>query len=204
MRAFLAALLVMFGLVSFSAAPLSANGENLPNDPKLFDPNEDRILAAGLLPGQTREWKERVFLNDDGNTTALCVEDLTLQQIFPEAGPAVGGGAFCFGEIMIVGANEYAATVFHSEYFPVSDGAIKIPAKKIVNCTLLVKEGTLIPGVATLTEPPRLHVVTCPSDDGTSPLIGSFFTTIISPGTPTSLAAIKIPAKKVFKFRVNP
>ena len=54
---------------------------SLPNHPPLLSPDKDRLIVSGLPPGESRVWKERVFSDGDGATTALCAEDLTLQPI---------------------------------------------------------------------------------------------------------------------------
>lgn len=177
------ALLVLgTALVSFAVGPAAANGQDPPNHPKLVDPNEHSVFYTGLPPGQSRVWKERVFPNGMGNTTALCLENLPIQPIFPAAGPTRGGGVFCFGDLTIVGAHELTAKGFYS-------GQLRGQARQLLefpNCRILVAgASTPIPGVATLTSSLtstlRQHVFTCSDENGTS-LKGDFLAPGIEEG----------------------
>lgn len=165
----MALLVIGTALVPFAVGPVAAQDQDLPNHPMLVNPNEHSVFYTGLPPGQSRVWKERVFPNGMGNTTALCLENLPIQQIFPAAGPAVGGGVFCFGDLTIVGAHEFAAMGFYS-------GQLRGQARQLLEfptCRILVAgASTPIPGVATLTSSltstPRQHVFTCSDESGTS------------------------------------
>jgi hypothetical protein len=157
---------------------VEAEGEGPPNHPKLVNPNEHSVFYTGLPPGQPRVWKERVFPNETGNTTALCLEGLPLQQIFPAAGPSVAVGVFCFGDLTIVGSHEFTAKGFFS-------GPLQGQGRQLLEfpqCRILVAgQSTPIPGVATLASTLQQHVFTCLNDMGTS-LKGDFLALSIEEG----------------------
>lgn len=171
--------IVLFCVVLFWAFPVVAGGDNLPNQPKLVHPNTNKLFAMGLPPGQTGKWVQREFPNNNGNYLALCLDYLSTQPIFPAAGPAVADGMFCLADIKITGLQQYSSLAFISSSLA---GRKSTQLVLFPNCTVLVENGTIVPGVTTLNGTSQFHVISCPGDEGPPPLLGQFITTELSPG----------------------
>lgn len=151
----IAGVIVLFYVITFSVSLAGAAGNGPPNHPKLLDPNKDRVIFTGLPPEQTRTWTERVFPNGQGTHTALCIENLTLQRIFPGAAPAVGEGVFCLADITPAGQNEFHAIGFLSGCLR---GGKARQLLEFPHCQVLVENGS-----TTTHAIPRHHAVTCSS-----------------------------------------
>ncbi len=174
-------LVIAVCLFDFTVGPLAGNELSSPPHPRLFNPNEDRVMVWGLPQGQARMWVERVFPNKKGNSPALCIDDLIIQGLFPFPNPTTRTGAFCLGNISMVRAHEFAATVFLSSPWA---GEKSEELNAIATCTILVGGGQPpMPGLTALTDPPDLHVITCLSDDTETSLLGQFLTPDLSPGS---------------------
>jgi hypothetical protein len=117
-------LMGMFCIGTLILQPLYVMGgdTSLPNHPPLLKAQEERIAFVGIPPGEDpiRVWKKRTFFNDQQVlTSAFCLENLTVQRVFPAGGPAFGEGVLCIEEPKMVGANEYTTTSFSSSCLPV-------------------------------------------------------------------------------------
>ena len=179
MRSLIASFIVMVCLVSFTVGSVGATDVAPPNHPKLFDPNKVRFLAMGLPQGETRKWMDEIIPNDNGDIMALCLKYLTTQQLFPAAGPAFGNGMFCLANpVTVVTPFQFLATgiVSHGRN-PQTGAAIKIPAKKILNCTILVENVTM----TSSTSNSLLHTVTCTNEMQPPSFIGTYYDSSITP-----------------------
>lgn len=174
-------LVIAVFLFLLTVEPFAGDRLSPSTSPKLFNPKEDRVMVWGFPPGQARMWVERVFPNEEVNSPVLCIDDLIIQGIFPFPSPRTRKGVFCLRNISMVGAHEFAATVFLSG--PWTEEKSEGPTA-IASCTILVEGGQLpMPGLTSLTQPPDLHVVTCLSDETGMSLLGQFLTTDLSPGS---------------------
>jgi hypothetical protein len=177
----ISAIITMLGLVLCVLHPSSAEADDLalPNHPPLLRPDKDCVIVGGLPPGESRVWKERVFSDGDGLTTALCAEDLTLQPIFPAAAPARGAGVLCLADLPLPGSKELTATVYLS-------GRLIGSSRQVVvqpDCRIFVAEGSAaVQAVNDDGAPLYLHVFTCRSDGMRGTLIGRFLTTGLEEG----------------------
>lgn len=177
-RRIIPVLLIMLSLTFLAVEAISAKGKGRQVYPPLFKPNQSHLAVWGLAPKDTRVWKERVFPNGQGNVTALCIENLVTQRIFPAAGPARGDGVFCLGDLQQVGVNEYKATAYRS-------GCLgRGSSRKLFetpNCRILVSEGIQEPGTSSLLTS-RRHVITCPSVNGGLTPFGTLLTSTLAEG----------------------
>ncbi len=151
MRRLLASFIVMFCLVSFTVGPVAATDPGLPNHPKLYNPNEVRILAMGLPQG-TRVWMDVNIPNGNGGIMALCLKYLIAQPIFPAAGPARGGSMFCLANLMVETPFQSKADV---HIFNRSTGG-SMPHSFVCNDALILIGNTT--GTTTM---PRTLTITC-------------------------------------------
>jgi len=179
MRSLIASFIVMVCLVSFTVGSVGATDVAPPNHPKLFDPNKVRFLAMGLPQGETRKWMDEIIPNDNGGIMALCLKYLTTQKLFPAAGPAFGNGMFCLANPVTVTPFQFLATgiVSHGRN-PQTGEAIKIPAKKVLNCTILVENVTM---TSSTSNPLLLHTVACTNEMQPPSFIGTYYDSSIEP-----------------------
>ena len=176
MRNLLASFIVMFCVVSFAVGPVMATDEEMtliqPKEQWLFNPNVDRMVAIGLHEGDTRMWMNVDDIPDGkgGVITALCLEDLISQPIFPAAAPARGGGMFCLADIVpVFFPLQFTATAYVSGgRNPQTGEAIKIPAKKINDCAIFVEYAQ------TTTAIPLLHTISCLDQSAGAVIRGAF------------------------------
>jgi hypothetical protein len=178
----------MFAFALCAVQPFGAEADDiaLPNHPPLLSPDEDQVFVGGLPPGESRVWKERVFLHGESITTALCAEGLLLQRIFPAAGPARGEGVLCLGDIEeVVEPHEYRVTTFIAGGL---SGATR-SFLEVPNCHLVAVDQSR--SVTGDDSEPRTHIVTCQAEDGTVALLGQFLTSVFDEGG--VLAAVAIP-----------
>lgn len=178
----ISAVIAMFGLVLCAVPPsgAEADGMALPNHPSLLSPDEDRVIVGGLPDGESRVWKERVFSDGDGATTALCVENLILQPIFPAAAPARGEGVLCLANVTVVGLQERTATVYLSGWLAESSRGLVVQP----DCHIFVGDGSVPASVIDSdNDPSREHVFTCDSGDQVPAVSGRFLTPRLEEGT---------------------
>jgi hypothetical protein len=148
MRNLLASFIVMFGVVSFAVGPVMATDEEMtliqPKDQWLYNPNVDRLVAMGITQGERRVWMDEVIPDGTGvMISALCIKELTSQEVFPAVAPARGGGMFCLDDIMpVFFPVQFSATVITSDgRNPQTGEAIKKKPGKInifLNCAIFV------------------------------------------------------------------
>ncbi len=184
MKHFSIVVTLMFGLLTVGIPTVSANGDPPPNQPKLLSPNEDNLVVVALPTEQTGMWTERVFPNNAGNHTALCLEGLTLQRVFPEAAPAVGEGVFCLWDLTMIGVNEWLVpTVSLSGCL---QGGKERQLVEYQNCHILAGGESTATGTSPLNGALRRHVFSCPGTNQALPALGEMLTSGFSPGEPSS------------------
>jgi hypothetical protein len=172
--------IAMLGVVLCAVPPSGADADDVAlRSTPLLSPDKDHVIVGGLPAGENRVWKERVFSDGDGTTTALCVEDLILQPIFPAAAPAHGEGVLCLADVTVVGSQERTATIYLS-------GRLGGRSRQVVvrpDCRILVEEERKpVPEVDDDGDQLYLHVFTCRSDGMRATLIGQFLTTGLEEG----------------------
>ena len=204
MKSFLTVLIAIFGLVSFAVGSVAAQDAEALNHPKLFNPNTNRLIAIGLPQGETRAWKSEIIPDDDGDIMGLCLKNLTGQPIFPDTGPAVGGGMFCLADLMPVGPFQFSArVVIPTDQKAPTDSELKKFSKKvlkkgsagdsiILKCSIFIENEIFISRGTTSEEPSRQHVVTCPSENGQASLVAEFSTQSI---TADGTIGVELPLK---------
>jgi len=175
--------IAMLGLALCALQPSSAEADDvaLPNHPPLLSPDEDRVIVGGLPPGESRVWKERVFSVGERITTAICVEGVTLQPIYPAGAPARGDGVLCLADITEVGPQERTATVYLS-------GRLAESSRRLVvqpDCHIFVGDGDMsVAEIDHEDESPHEHVLTCASGDTLPAVLGRFLSPGLGEGTP--------------------
>ena len=182
MTRLLYAMFISVCLLGITAAAIGFTGWDSSHHHKLLNPKKDRRFLIGQPPKQDRIWQERVISYDHGSTTAVCLDRLLSQRMFPVTGPTVTGTIFCVGDRTPVGSQESTATVFLSSKPKKHQFRHFVVFKE---CQIFVSDGTpSAPEVTTVTGSFPLHVITCPSSEGrTIPgLIGQFNTTEIRSG----------------------
>ena len=184
MRSLTASFIVMFCVVTFTVGPVAATEPGLPNQPKLFNPATDRIVAMGLPQGETRVWMDVMIPNDNGGIMALCLKYLTTQRIFPAAGPARGGGMFCLADLMVAGPFQWSADVHTFIRTAGGDQEIHVSFE---DCKILVEDVTIT------TTLPTLHTITCPPNDEAATLDASLITQTIVDGAEVDATASRSP-----------
>jgi hypothetical protein len=196
MKHFSVGVTLTFGLMTAGIPFVSANGDPPPNQPKLLSPNEDNLVVMALPTGQTGMWSERVFPNDAGNHTALCLEHLTLQRVFPEAAPAVGEGVFCLWDITMIGVNEWLVpTVSLSGCL---GGGNERQLLEFQNCHILAEGESTYTGGTTQNGTLRHHVFSCPGTNQALTPLGEILTSGFSPDQPVVGGSALYPVDAIF------